>query len=416
MLCPNISPTPPLLVLLGSFFFPQSAPHSGIDVAVAALLGCACGLAGVLFIGCVSLCLRIRDWAHSSGKLAPLLCLVSAPPMLIALAGLSGVFLLRVDADVLVEIDQYIFQAEPVGLAPPLLLYTPLKLVFTAMSISLPVPAGLFTPVFVTGGAVGRLFGELVHHFSATVTTLVPWEFALIGATAMVSGVTRTISTAVIVLEMTGHHELALPMGIAVIAAYFTCNAFVVNIFDFLVADRAVPHVPKFPTAVHDVLASAVMLKAEDMPLLTVDATVADARRCLAADSDGDIPFAVVRSRMDLTFMGTVSRQALARAVPTLPRFTTVAGISGPANPLLERRKAQQQQYGTVGQEQLAGGAAPGIRFEVETAPFLMSDCVPLRQLEVTFCMLKLNHTMLTRHGQLTGVISRAQLMRYFDK
>ena len=368
----------------------------------------------MLFVRFVSLCLKVRDWASRSGKLVPLLCLVSCPPLLITLAGLSGIFLLRASADVLVEIDQYIFNVQPVGLAPPLLLYTPLKLIFTAMSITLPVPAGLFTPVFVAGAAVGRLFGELIRVFSATVSSLAPWEFALIGATALASGVTHTISTAVIVLELTGKHELALPMGVAVLVSYFTCAAFVTNIFDFLIADRAVPHVPKVPDDVHDVLASAVMLKMEDMPFLTLNTTVEDARRCLAAESDGDVPFAVVRSLVDTTFIGTVSRHNLLRALPSPPTFAS-CGQRKTSTPLLER---PAQQYGTVElfpTNPVDTGSLPKIHLAVDNVPVLLSSCAPLRQVEVTFCMLKLNHTMLTERGHLAGVITRTQLMRYLQ-
>ena len=41
-------------------------------------------------------------------------------------------------------------------------LYAGAKFINTALSISLPIPCGLFTPLFTIGAAVGRLFGELL--------------------------------------------------------------------------------------------------------------------------------------------------------------------------------------------------------------------------------------------------------------
>ncbi len=41
-----------------------------------------------------------------------------------------------------------------------LLLYFAYKVVVTALSVTLPLPVGLFTPVFLTGGVLGRIIGE----------------------------------------------------------------------------------------------------------------------------------------------------------------------------------------------------------------------------------------------------------------
>mmetsp|Transcript_1065 Transcript_1065/g.939 ORF Transcript_1065/g.939 Transcript_1065/m.939 type:complete len:86 (+) Transcript_1065:1061-1318(+) len=40
-----------------------------------------------------------------------------------------------------------------------LALFTVLKFILTTLSISLPIPAGVFTPTFVMGAVFGRLYG-----------------------------------------------------------------------------------------------------------------------------------------------------------------------------------------------------------------------------------------------------------------
>ena len=82
-----------------------------------------------------------------------------------------------------------------------LAIFATLKLIMTALSVSCPIPSGVFTPVFATGAAVGRLVGYMIY-----VTTGVEHMgvYAVVGAAAMTSLVTHTLSVAIIVFELTG--------------------------------------------------------------------------------------------------------------------------------------------------------------------------------------------------------------------
>ena len=92
-----------------------------------------------------------------------------------------------------------------------LALFIVLKFFLTAISLGLPVPCGLYTPVFLMGAAGGRIVGELVALFFED-GYIIPGGYAVVGAAAMSAGVTRTISTAVIVFELTGQLEFLLPV------------------------------------------------------------------------------------------------------------------------------------------------------------------------------------------------------------
>lgn len=48
----------------------------------------------------------------------------------------------------------------------------------------------------------------------------------VIGAAAFSSGVTRAVSTAVIVFELSGQSHLRLPISVALLLAYFVANRF----------------------------------------------------------------------------------------------------------------------------------------------------------------------------------------------
>lgn len=122
----------------------------------------------------------------------------------------------------------YLFTPNAIGPSLALILYIPFKFLITCVCVSLPLPVGLFTPTFATGGAIGRLFGELIAQIPALSSrcTFAPWEFAVIGAAAFASGVTRAISTAIIVFELSGQYHLHLPMSVAILCAYFIANRF----------------------------------------------------------------------------------------------------------------------------------------------------------------------------------------------
>jgi H+/Cl- antiporter ClcA len=52
-----------------------------------------------------------------------------------------------------------LFRIEPVDLSLRTLLYFPVKFVMTIVCVTLPLPVGLFSPVFLLGGVLGRILG-----------------------------------------------------------------------------------------------------------------------------------------------------------------------------------------------------------------------------------------------------------------
>lgn len=81
------------------------------------------------------------------------------------------------------------------------MIYSILKFVLTSISISCPIPCGVFTPIFTCGATIGRFFGHMVDVIFGTEHVGV---FAVVGAAALTSSVTHTISVAIIVFELTG--------------------------------------------------------------------------------------------------------------------------------------------------------------------------------------------------------------------
>lgn len=106
------------------------------------------------------------------------------------------------------------------------------------VSITLPMPCGMYMPMFACGALLGRFVGEFAHIFDPAV---VPGGYALVGAAAMAGGVTRTISSAVIVFEATGELRHILPVLLAVLISTAVGNMFSLNIYDSIANIEDIP-------------------------------------------------------------------------------------------------------------------------------------------------------------------------------
>lgn len=94
------------------------------------------------------------------------------------------------------------------------------KFIATLLSVAgTGTTAGIYGPVFLTGAAFGRIVGELMHGWFPTLN-ISPGSYAIVGAGAFASGVTRTVSTAVLAVEITRQIGVLLP--VLVRAAAFT--------------------------------------------------------------------------------------------------------------------------------------------------------------------------------------------------
>ncbi|KAH0482886.1 MAG: uncharacterized protein KVP18_001459 [Porospora cf. gigantea A] len=98
--------------------------------------------------------------------------------------------------------------------------------IIVLVTCTLPVSAGLFTPLFLLGAALGRLWGELrftfgQHPYNGRTGVICPAGWAAIGAAAFAGGATSTLSTVVVTLELTNNSTLAVPIALAVLSVSF---------------------------------------------------------------------------------------------------------------------------------------------------------------------------------------------------
>lgn len=195
-----------------------------------------------------------------------------------------------------------------------LLIYAIIKLIITCMSISLPIPCGLFTPLFIVGAAVGRLYGEIVDTLILAID-IETGAYAVVAAAAITAGATQTLSTAVIVFELTGQLDHMLPVLVATLIAYSVSGMFTLSIYDVLLSLKGLPYLPRVHSAQLYALQAKDVMHTEPR-YLTLFSTYRDALRLLKlpphSSTAGHVQpmfeFPVVNSTSGMVLVGSVQR------------------------------------------------------------------------------------------------------------
>ncbi|XP_076833029.1 chloride channel protein 2-like isoform X2 [Brachyhypopomus gauderio] len=192
-----------------------------------------------------------------------------------------------------------------------------MKFFMSAVAISMPVPCGAFVPAFVIGAGLGRLVGEVTAvvippgvHANATTYAVVPGSYAVAGAAAMSGASTHTISTAMIVFELTGQISYIFPTIFCVFVANMVSQSLQPSLYETLIRIRKLPypselswdHPPKSNVQVKD-----FMLK--DLRYLNLRSTYRYLRDLLLTDNLKTFP--LVKSTESMILLGSVERPQL---------------------------------------------------------------------------------------------------------
>ncbi|KAJ4473627.1 Cl-channel protein [Lentinula aciculospora] len=142
-----------------------------------------------------------------------------------------------------------------------LLISAAIKLALTAWTFGMMVPAGIFLPTIAIGACIGRAVGMLTQSMQTTypkawlflscppdpiVRCVSPGFYSVIGASAMLGGVTRmTVSLVVILFELTGALSHVLPIMVGVMTAKWVGDALGKDgIYNVWIAMRQYPFIP----------------------------------------------------------------------------------------------------------------------------------------------------------------------------
>ncbi|KAM6989661.1 chloride channel protein 2a isoform 8-T8 [Tautogolabrus adspersus] len=198
-----------------------------------------------------------------------------------------------------------------------LVLFIVMKFWMSALATTMPVPCGAFMPVFLIGAAFGRLVGEVMAtmfpdgiHADGSVYPIVPGGYAVVGAAALSGAVTHTVSTAVIVFELTGQISHILPVMIAVILANAVAQSLQPSLYDSIIRIKKLPYLPELGMGHHEkynIRVEDIMVR--DVRFITLSSSYRDLQEMLLTGQLKTL--ALVESRESMILLGSIERLQL---------------------------------------------------------------------------------------------------------
>ncbi|XP_068262337.1 chloride channel protein 2 [Nyctibius grandis] len=195
-----------------------------------------------------------------------------------------------------------------------LIVFILMKFWMSALATTIPVPCGAFMPVFVIGAAFGRLVGESMAawfpdgiHTDSNTYRIVPGGYAVVGAAALSGAVTHTVSTAVIVFELTGQISHILPVMIAVILANAVAQSLQPSLYDSIIRIKKLPYLPELGWGHHDKYNMRVEdIMVRDIRYVTLNCKYRDLQHVLRSTKMKHLP--LVESAESMILLGSIER------------------------------------------------------------------------------------------------------------
>ncbi|GMI08843.1 hypothetical protein TrLO_g10179 [Triparma laevis f. longispina] len=302
------------------------------------------------------------------------------------------------------------------GVIFPLFLFFLSNLILVSLSLTVAVPCGCFVPLFAGGAAFGRIVGEAVQYWAPTATST-PGGYALVGAAALTAGGTRTVSVAVIAVELTGELEYILPLFLGVFASCIMGSRYSPSIYDSILKARKLPFLPNVNLKPNAVV-SDIMSK--HVPHLEKQCSTLDMVQVLRQKFEHDIP--LVESKATMLLHGTISRQEIEEVVRQFYAEHNLLNVDGDIYMQTTSENADalspipRQKLSTVERERKkdllnrSHDLLHHREIHVQAAPFILQAQTPAEDVHIIFTMLKCNGVFVTSYGMLVGVMNKSDL------
>ncbi|XP_043463129.1 H(+)/Cl(-) exchange transporter 5 isoform X2 [Leptopilina heterotoma] len=294
-----------------------------------------------------------------------------------------------------------------------------LKFILTIFTFGMKVPCGLFIPSLCFGAIIGRIVGigmeQLAHNYphiwmfseecSTGVNCITPGLYAMVGAAAVLGGVTRmTVSLVVVMFELTGGVRYIVPLMAAAMASKWVGDALgKQGIYDAHIGLNGYPFLDSKDEFQHTTLAADVMQpkRNEALHVLTQDSmTVEDVETLLKETEHNGFP--VIVSKESQYLVGFVLRRDLNLAIANAKR-------------MMEGITRQSLILFTSGSNIQSHGMPPPLKLKkiLDMAPITITDQTPMEAVVDMFRKLGLRQTLVTHNGRLLGVITKKDVLRH---
>uniref|UniRef100_A0A3P8ZLW0 Chloride channel protein 2 n=1 Tax=Esox lucius TaxID=8010 RepID=A0A3P8ZLW0_ESOLU len=349
-----------------------------------------------------------------------------------------------------------------------LILFIVMKFWMSAVATTMPVPCGAFMPVFLIGAAFGRLVGETMAamfpdgiHADGSVYPIVPGGYAVVGAAALSGAVTHTVSTAVIVFELTGQISHILPVMIAVILANAVAQSLQPSLYDSIIRIKKLPYLPELGMGHHEkynIRVEDIMVR--DVRFITLSSSYRDLQEVLMTGQLKTL--ALVESTDSMILLGSIERSQLqsllslhlgpTRRLDHLRRHAQDNGThtlgsmgtmdSPPSPPCTHTHSNASNTNARHGVRFLVSVAEVSLTHahisdslpqiaeweeqqldepvdfnncKIDPAPFQLVERTSLHKTHTIFSLLGLDHAYVTSTGRLVGVVSLRELRKAIE-
>ncbi|CAK8685546.1 unnamed protein product [Clavelina lepadiformis] len=329
-----------------------------------------------------------------------------------------------------------------VNIFATLVIFIVTHFLMSALAITLPIPCGIFMPVFLIGAAFGRLVGEAMaslypdgFHSGEKIYRIVPGGYAVVGAASLSGAVTHTISTSVIVFELTGQISHILPVMIAVLIANAIAQWLQPSIYDSIILIKNLPYIPYVGTnnkQLRDIYVEDIMIR--DLKFVSYTSTRKDLENDIKNTNLKILP--LVDSKESMILIGSVQVSNLQDLLnnPEAQGTSPSPNADGSSTyschktsrcnlfPADKGHSAEAELQHVSSFDTIELDAENKSCFEqtdllvnfgnckINPSPFQLVERTSLYKAHILFSLLSVRRAYITSYGKLVGVVSLKEL------
>eukprot|EP01133_Synstelium_polycarpum_P015762 gene15762-18733_t len=259
-----------------------------------------------------------------------------------------------------------------------------------------------------------------------------PTGYAVVGAAALCGGATRTVSSAVIILELTNDLTYMVPVLVGVVLACGIGNLLNHSIYDCFLRNKGLPYLPFVRVKSDSLIARDVMKR--ELCYVTHCTTLPQIEAALEKVGDAAIP--VVESDENLHLIGTISRTTLEEVLSYHERLHSYSSAKSPLGisetilevDTYEDNYDENDNEMKVFSNSIIDSLNDPVRMTdhdnlvqmelqnpwvvIDSSPFQIVESTPVRKIVFMFMMLGGNLLYVLNEGKLVGVISKTDLVK----
>ncbi|XP_030754419.1 chloride channel protein 2-like [Sitophilus oryzae] len=461
--------------------FPTDFPYDPTELLAFAILGIICGLGGSFYIFCQRAINRFTKtnkyilWVKNKNRFVYPFIIILAVSSMTYPPGL-GQFIASTLAPKLQVVQLFSnfawtqgnhtvaqqqiisnWSTDKTDIYANLVVFFWYQFIASILGTTLPIPNGAFIPNFRSGAALGRIIGELMATWfpqgiqtTGKISKIMPGAYATVGAAAYSGAVTHTLSTSVILFEMTSQIRYVIPVLISNLIANGIARLFTPSIYDVGIGMGKLPYLPDLlpsSSAIYRIFVEDFMIR--DVKFVHLGMTYTKLKDVLKANKNIKV-FPLVDNVHNMILLGSVSRSDLINLieqqigpkkrlelVESRPDDKKISSIEDVRQKIFDKYNVSKQ-FGS--QTKMTDGQVlvqrvcdlprflqkeweenqlnESIDFtlcHVDPAPFQLVEHTSLLKVHSLFSMMSINTAYVTNIGKLVGVVGLKDLRKAIE-